>query len=436
MYLKYGPDDRVPVKQSIAYAGQHIIFFIASAVVMPIMVGYAMGLSQEDVGALLQRTLVLCGVMSALQTCFGHRYPIMDGPAGLWSGLLILMASSMTTFGKDLSVLRTDLETGMMVAGALIMLLVVIGLMGPMLRLFTPVINGVLMVMMSLQISPSIVKGMTGITAENHLIVGKSVIVFLFTMFLILFINMYAKGFFRSIATFIGVIAGWILSALLGLTTSVDYFHKGVITLPEAFAFGRPTLDWGIILTCIIAALVLLSMTFASIHGMAEVVEEEVGPKKMKRTVALHGLSTFMAGVFPTVAFMPYIASIGVIKMTGVAARKPFLWASFALIVMGLVAPIGAFFSTIPGSVGYAALVVVFAMIMGQGFKEFQKVKFTDREYFIVGISMLIGVGVMFLPPEAFGALPEAAGHLLSNGLVDGMIIAFLMEHVVFRKKV
>ncbi len=208
MHLKYGPDDRVPVKQSIAYAGQHIIFFIASAVVMPIMVGYAMGLSQEDVGALLQRTLVLCGVMSALQTCFGPRYPIMDGPAGLWSGLLILMASSMTTFGKDLSVLRTDLETGMMVAGALIMLLVVIGLMGPMLRLFTPVINGVLMVMMSLQISPSIVKGMTGITAENHLIVGKSVIVFLFTMFLILFINMYAKGFFRSIATFIGVIAG------------------------------------------------------------------------------------------------------------------------------------------------------------------------------------------------------------------------------------
>ena len=105
------------------------------------------------------------------------------------------------------------------------------------------------------------------------------------------------------------------------------------------------------------------------------------------------------------------------------------------MIVMGMIAPIGAFFSTIPSAVGYAALIMIYALIMGQGFNELKKVKFTNRESFITGISLLIGMGVMFLPAEAFSGLPQVAGYILSNGLIDGMAVAFLLEHVVLRQK-
>ncbi|MGN0658801.1 MAG: uracil-xanthine permease family protein [Emergencia sp.] len=433
--IRYKLDDKVPERENVLYACQHVIFFVASAVVMPVVAGYALGLSQAEVADTLQRTLVLCGVVSILQTALGHRYPIIDGPAGLWAGLLILMAGTCESFGKSAGVLRTDLETGMIIGGAVIILLVILGLMDRLVKLFTPLINGVLILLMVLQISPSIVKGMAGITSDNTVIDWKSTLVFFFTMLLILFLNMFAGGFIRSIATFIGVLAGWVLAWTLGITQQADLTAGGIISLPEVFAWGRPTFDAGVVITCIIAAFVLLSMTFASIGGMSEVIGDRVDSRRLSKTIGIHGLATVLAGIFPTVAFMPYVSSTGIVKMTGVAARKPFYIAAVCMIVMGMIAPLGAFFSTIPDPVGYGALIMIYALIMGQGFNEFKKVSFTNRENFIAGISLLIGTGVMFLPAEAFSGLPQIAGYILSNGLIDGMVIAFLLEHVILRKR-
>jgi len=432
--LKYQLDDDVPHRENAVYAAQHVIFFVASAVVMPVVVGYALGLSQSDVALTLQRTFVLCGAMSIVQTAAGHRYPIIDGPAGLWAGLLILMAGTLASFGKSAAVLRTDLETGMMIAGAFIILLVVSGLMSKLIKLFTPLINGVLILLMVLQISPSIVKGMMGVTSTNTSADWKSVVVFFFTMLLILMLNMFAGSFIKSIATFIGVLAGWLLAFMLGITKSADLLSNGFVSLPRVFAWGRPTVDPGIIVTCCLAAFALLSMTFASLGGMSETIGDEVDDKRLNRSIGIHGLTTLLAGIFPTVAFMPYVSSTGIVKMTGVAARKPFYWAASFMIVIGLIAPFGAFFSTIPTPVGYAALIMIYALIMGQGFLEFQKVTFTNRENFIAGISMLLGMGVMFLPSGAFSGLPQVAGYILSNGLIDGIATAFLLEHVILRK--
>lgn len=433
--IKYQLGDNVPQRENIVLALQHVIFFVASAVVMPVVVGYALGLSQMEVAETLQRTFFLCGVVSILQTALGHRYPIIDGPAGLWSGLLILMAGTVVSLGKSAEILRTDLEAGMIVGGAVIILLVILGLMNKLIKLFTPLINGVLILLMVLQISPSIVKGMTGITADHAVIDWKSCVVFFFTMFLILFLNMFAGGFIKSIATFIGVLAGWILAYFMGITAKTDLMAGGILSVPKIFAWGRPTFDLGITATCVIAAFVLLSMTFASINGMSEVVGDTVDNKRVNRAIGIHGFATVLAGIFPTIAFMPYVSSTGIVKMTGVAARKPFYLASVLMILMGMIAPFGAFFSGIPNAVGYAALIMIYALIMGQGFNELRKVEFTNRENFIVGISMLIGMGVMFLPSEAFSAMPQVAGYILSNGLIDGMIMAFLLEHVIIRKK-
>ena len=40
----------------------------------------------------------------------------------------------------------------------------------------------------------------------------------------------------------------------------------------------------------------------------------------------------------------------------------------------------------------------------------------------------------MFLPSGAFSGLPQVAGYILSNGLIDGIATAFLLEHVILRK--
>ena len=105
------------------------------------------------------------------------------------------------------------------------------------------------------------------------------------------------------------------------------------------------------------------------------------------------------------------------------------------MVLMGMVAPFGTLFATIPACVGNGALIIIFALCIGQALREFNKVEFTSRENLVVGLSVIIGTGIMFLPADTFASLPPSASCILSNGLIVGMIAAFLLEHVVMPAK-
>lgn len=433
--LKYGLEDKVPVGENLIYGFQQIVLFVASAVVMPVVVGYALGLSQDEVAATLQRTFVLCGVMTILQVRWGHRFPIQDGPAGLWSALFLLMVTAAPSLNMSLAELRTNLEMGMLLSGLMVMILSAAGLVRYLAKLFTPLINGLLILLMVLQISSSIMKGMLGVGESQPHIDGKALLTAVFTMVVILVINQFTRGFLQSIATFVGMVAGWIFAALLGMTEKADLWGNGLITLPKLFAWGTPTFDAGVVVTCLISAFVLISMVFASISGMAAMAESDAGEQRMRRSIFFHGMSASMTGLFSSIAFMPFVSSIGVVEMTGVAARGPMYLAAAGMIVMGLVGPFGALFATIPAGVGNGALIIIFALCIGQALREFGKVSFGSRENLIVGLSMIIGTGTMLLPEGTFTNLPTVAACLLSNGLIMGMAAAFLLEHLVLPKK-
>lgn len=433
--MKYGLYDEIPPKENFVYALQQIVLFLANCVILPVTVGYALGFEQSQIAAILQSTFVLCGVMTLLQLRWGHQFPIQDGPAGLWAGLVLAMAISMPSLGKSLAVLRTDLETGVVIGGIVVILLGASGLIVHVAKLFTPIINGLVTIFMVLQVSFSVVKGMIGVDGETYQIEPSTFIVSMITLIVILMLNYYGRGFIQSIAIFIGMGVGWIITAVLGKTTAVDYGSMPLVSLPKFMAWGKPTFDLGITITCVIGALMLLSMSFAALTGMSELVDEEISDKKLRRAVGLHGVSTVMTGSFGTIGFMTYISSIGVVQMTGVAALKPLEIASWAMIAMGIIGPVGIFFSSIPASVGNCGQIMIFALCIGQGLKEFRKVEFTGRENLIVGLSMIIGTGIMFMPSEVFLQMPPVASCILSNGLIVGMLVAFLLEHVVLRKK-
>lgn len=432
--MKYGLYDEIPPKENFVYALQQIVLFLANCVILPVTVGYALGFEQNQIAVILQSTFVLCGIMTLLQLKWGHRFSIQDGPAGLWAGLILAMAISMPTLGKSLDVLRTDLETGVIIGGLVVIILGASGLIVHVSKLFTPVINGLVTIFMVLQVSFSVVKGMIGVDTQTYQIEPSTFIVSMITLIVILMLYYYGRGFIQSIAIFIGMGVGWAITAVLGKTTSADYDATSIISLPKFMAWGKPTFDLGITVTCVIGALMLLSMSFAALTGMSELVGEEISDKKLRSAVSLHGLSTVMTGSFGTIGFMTYISSIGVVQMTGVASTKPLKLASWAMIAMGLIGPVGMFLSTIPASVGNCGQTMIFALCIGQGLKEFRKVEFTGREDLIVGLSMVIGTGIMFMPAEVFLKMPPVASCILSNGLIVGMLIAFLLEHVVLRK--
>ena len=160
----------------------------------------------------------------------------------------------------------------------------------------------------------------------------------------------------------------------------------------------------------------------------------EMTKKRWNRAFLIDGFSTVLAGIFPMIAFMPYISSTGFLAMTRVAARTPFLIAGTAMMIMGLIKPLGLFFASIPVSVGCGALIVFFSMILGQGMRELQKIPITNRESFVIGIPLIAGIGIMFYP-AAFQNLPSILAYILPNGLVDGIILAMILDNILPEKK-
>jgi len=434
MQLLYKLEDKVPRGKFLSYSLQHVIMFLSSGVAITVVIGIAFQLSMPEISAMMQRAFFVAGLFTAIQGAAGHRYPIVDGPAGLWASMLLLIAP---TLRGHMTTVLTDLETGIMIGGALVVVVTALNLMPYIFKLFTPAVNGVLMMLMVLQISSSIIRGMTGLWAEGGYIDGASVVVFVFTIVVILVLNVRTKGFVKTIAALIGAGAGWLFAIPLGNAPTPENAGNYIFSLPKAFAFGPPTWNPGLVIVCIFSSFVVLSMVYASMTGMSEVVDRKIDDKGIKKGVMIHGLAATVAGILPVVPMIPYIAPIGLVVTTRVAARKPLVAGGLFMLLMGLVSPVGALFSAIPIPVGYAVMTVMFAVIFKQGLYEVQKdaVEFPDNIAYVVGIAMIIGIGMMFLPFEAFLHLPGVLPYLLSNGLIDGIVVAIVLDRLLLKRK-
>ena len=434
MDLKYNLDDRMPKGKLWFFSFQHVILFISASGAMAVVVGISIGLSMPELSAMIRRAFFISGLFSFVQGIWGHRYPIIDGPSALWIGIILLIAPTMS---GNMQVLRTDLGMGIIIGGLSVFAVTALGLMPYVFKLFTPSVNGVLLMFMVIQISKNIVNGMIGLSDVNNYIEGGSILVFVFSIAVVLILNFFAKGFVKSIAVLIGTAAGWLAAIPTGYAVRPESAGESFVALPEAFAFGMPTWNPGIIIVSIFASFMLLSMVYASIKGMSEVIATEIDEKSMKKAVMFHGLGAAAAGLFPAIPNLPYITPIGMVIMTGVASRRPFLIGSLLMLAMGLVTPVGSFFASIPIPVGYAIMTVMFSLIFKQGLHEVQKdaaVFATERVGYVIGISLIIGVGVMFLPFETFTHLPGILPYLLSNGLIDGTIIAIILDRMLLKR--
>ena len=278
--MLYDLEDKVPAVQSVIYGIQYLVYFLAGSAIMPVIIGAYLGLDQAEIAQMLQRTFLLSGGVSILQAILGHRYPIIDGPAGLWMGLLIILAETCTSFGQDLAVLRTNMEVGMIIAGIMVIIVALTGLVDKILKVFTPIVNGTFLILMVMQMSATVIKGATGISSGYKTIQPKFLAVFLITTAVILVINLKAKGFLQSIATLIGVVCGWILAYALGISPDFISSGNGFLAIPQPFAWGTPTIYPSVIITCLIGEFML----FCKLCNQSEWYVRIAGSRKYSKT--------------------------------------------------------------------------------------------------------------------------------------------------------
>ncbi len=359
----------------------------------------------------------------------------MEGPSGLWWSVFLVLIGTTVEVGRSIDRLQQELEFGLIISGAVLVLLVLVKVIDKVQHLFTPLVTGTYLILLSLQLSKSLVSGALGIgymgsKGVNLKVAGLSLILILVTIAL----SSKAKGLLKSLAILIGLGLGFVLFSVFGLVQFPTTFAPA-FAAPELFPFGPPRFQAGIVLTCIITIIVLLSNVIASIQAFESVTSESGREAVHSKGTLVSAIGTLMAGATGIVGNVPISGSASFVSLTGVASRLPFLIASIGMVIMGLLPKLVQYTATLPAPVGYAVLLAVFVDLFGLGLKALKQGIQTEGDLVSCGLAILIGIGVQFISADKWNVLPNTLVYLVNNGLIVGVVLVLLLQHVFFRHR-
>ncbi|HET7579349.1 MAG TPA: purine/pyrimidine permease [Bacillales bacterium] len=405
---------------------QWFIFILANAIVAPLSIGHAFGMDHAEIAGLLQRSFFLFGLASLLQGFFGHRLPLLAGPAGLWWGVFLTYAGFVSSSGDAVVVLRS-LELGLLISGVLFIVLSALRLMDVIRKLFTPLVMGTTLMLLVVQLGGSFLKGILGIGYRSSHVDPTVAICALATLVFAVILARSGNKFLSSYSVLISLAFGWALFAVVGIAKPIGSHVQSWFSLPSVFVWGAPTFNLGVVLTSVFIAFLLMVNLITSVNVVADVVEEK-GKLPYNRSGFIMGINQLLAGIFSTVGGVPLSAAAGFISTTKVKKRAPFLIGSAIILIVSFFPMLMTFLASIPMPVGYATIFLSIAGLAGIALSQYRKVVGEERPRFIVSFSLMLGFGLTFIPEEAWNGFPKVLGSLLSNGLVVGVLACMILE--------
>lgn len=422
------------LKSSNWISGLQWLFFIfTNIVVIPITVGAAFELSTSTIVNMLQLSFIVTGLACIIQAFWGHKRAIMEGQSGLWWGVILTLCATATAQGMPLPILGGSLTVGIIIVAILTFLIGVTGLGPRIAKLFTPAVMGVFMFLFGCQLIGIFLKGMLGIPFGNqseavHIDVSVSILAIIIAT-LVIVISVKAPPSVRRYGLLIGIIFGWIVYALI--FKPENPVSEATSFGLEFFPLGAPAWDMGIILTTVLAGLLNSANTFGALKGTESMYNVKTTKSEYRASFSITGIFTLIAGVFGLVPNSPYVSSIGFLSQTGIIHRIPFVLGGFMFLVMGLIPPVGNFFSQLPLSIGSAALFVSYLLLLNSSLNFFKQVEFNTVNVYRSAVPLFVGIVIMTLPASYFITIPSIIRPVLSSGLLVGIILALLLENLI-----
>lgn len=415
--------------KNILASFQWMVFILAGTIVTPISVAFAFHLSAPETADLLQRTFFVMGLTSLLQGYFGHKLPLMEGPAGLWWAVFLTYAAIAGTVESSLYQVLSSLELGMLASGVLFLLLSVFNLIQYVRKLFTPTMTGIYLILLVLQLSGPFMVGILGVEGGNFN--GKAAFGAIVTLLLAIILSRSSQQFLRNYSVLVSLIFGWLLFYILGISPSPAH-TESFFSLPGLLVWGTPTFNLSIFITSMLTSLLLLTNLIASISVVKQVVDPEKDIN-LNRTGFIMGINQLIAGIFSTVGGVPISGSAGFIKTTRIKERLPFLIGSLLIFLLSFFPRIMSVFASIPAAVGYATLFVSISSIAGLGLQTLKTSLQQENKLLVISLAFMAGAGMMLLPAGSLQGLPNVVSSLLSNGLVIGVLFGILLEQFLMR---
>lgn len=412
-------------KKAAVLGLQHLLAMYSGAVAVPLLIGTALRFNSTQMTYLVSIDIFMCGFATLIQL-FRNKYFGIGLPVVL--GCAIQAVAPLEMIGKNFSI--NTMYGAIIVAGIFVFLIA--GLFSKIKKLFPPVVTGTLITVIGLTLIPVAFQNMGGgNSAAKDFGSTKNLIAAFATILIIVLVEILAKGFIKSIAVLIGLVAGSLLAGLMGMVLLKPVAQAAWFHLPQFFYFGVPEFEWSSCVTMIIIALVSMVESTGVFFAIGDLLHKDITETDLKKGYRAEGIAQIFGGLFNTFPYTTFSQNVGLLQLSGIKTKRPIYWAAGLLMTMGLLPKIGALVTIIPTPVLGGAMLVMFTMIAMQGIRMLAKVDFNDnRNLLITGLSIGLGLGVTVYP-QIFQTFPQTVQLFLGNGIVVASLSATLLNLIL-----
>lgn len=413
--------EKISLPRAASLGLQHVLAMYAGAMLVPIVVGGAIGLTSTQLAYLIAIDLATCGMATLLQMWknkfFGIGLPVVLGTS-------FVAVTPMITIGTNYGI--TAIYGAVIASG--IFIIICSKFFSLLLKLFPPVVTGTVVVLIGLALIPTGIKNMAGGSNSPDFGSGENLFLSLITLAIILLIQHFAKGFIRSIAVLLGIIIGTIISGILNPINFKSVLTASWFHLPTPFYFGIPSFEMIPILTMILVGIIVMIESTGVFLALGEITNRKLSPKDLERGYRAEGIAFVLGGIFNAFPYNTFAQNVGLVQMSGVKKRNVTVFAGIFLVLLGLIPKIAALATLIPTAVLGGATVVMFGTIVSSGIRMLSKVDFSEQSnVLVVACSISLGLGAVVVP-ELFSSLPAGLKILVGDGLITGSLTAIFLN--------
>ena len=426
--IKHPVDQVLPFPKLAIYGIQHVLAFYAGAVVVPILLASAIGLTTPELIHLINADLFTCGIASIIQSVgfwkIGVRLPLLQGVT--FTAVSPMIAIAMAAGGGTQGLLY--IYGSVLVAG--LFTLLIAPYFAKLIRFFPPVVTGSVITIIGIALLPVAALDAIGGGANPDPTSSKNLAYALGTLALIVIIQRVFRGFMATVAVLAGLVIGTAVAAILGDASFASVPEASWFGVTTPFFFGLPKFSVAAIISMIVVMLITAVETTGDVFATGEIVEKRVGADDVARALRADGLATFIGGVLNSFPYTCFAENVGLVRLTRVKSRYVVATAGVFMILLGLIPKAGALVASIPPPVLGGAAIAMFATVAVVGIQTLSRVDFHDhRNVVIVGTSLGLAMYVT-VQPDVAQAVPEWARIIFGSGITLGSLTAILLNLV------
>ncbi|MBZ9606766.1 purine permease [Clostridium estertheticum] len=397
--LLFQYDGKPSFKEIIPLGLQHVVAMIVGCVTPALIIGGVANLTASDKILLVQSSLFFAGIATLIQIfplgkVIGSRLPVIMGVSFAYVPTLTAITGEFniaTVFGAQIIGGLIAILFGMFVKKLLVF--------------FPPLVTGTVIFSIGLSLYSVAIMYIAGGAGSPTFGSPKNWAVALTTLAVVMFLNYFTKGTLKLASILIGIIVGYVIAMFLGMVSFDAVASAGLFQAPKLLHFG---ISFNI--TAIISMAIMYIVN--SVQAIGDLSATTSGgmdrtptDKELSGGIIGNGFSSIIGAFFGCMPTATYSQNVGIVITNKVINKWVFAFASFVVILAGLIPKFASLLTTIPQCVLGGATISVFATITMTGVKMIASNNLTMRNSTVVGIAVALGLGIVQVP-NAFALFP------------------------------